>query len=54
MTYIILKASNENQLMIDVTQALNDGYKLAGGLAVTYIVESSALFFAQALYMKGE
>ncbi len=50
MTYIIVKDSNENQLMLDVTQALNAGFKLAGGVAVTYIVESNALFFAQALY----
>jgi hypothetical protein len=50
MTYIIIKDSSENQLMLDVTKALNEGFKLAGGLAVTYIVEPNALFFAQALY----
>ena len=54
MTYIIIKDSNENQLMSDVNKALAEGYKLAGGLAVAYIVESNALFFAQALYLKGE
>ena len=46
--------SSENQLMLDVNAALAEGYKLAGGLAVTYIVESNALFFAQALYKKGK
>jgi hypothetical protein len=38
MEYIIIKDSSEYQLMLDVTQALNDGWKLAGGLAVAYIV----------------
>ena len=49
MEYIIIKDSSEYQLMLDVTQALKDGWKLAGGLAVCTF-SSGALFFAQALY----
>jgi hypothetical protein len=54
MTYIIVKDASENQLMLDVNKALAQGFKLAGGLAVAYIVEAKALFFAQALYKKGK
>ena len=50
MTYIIVKDSSEYQLMLDVNKALEEGFKLAGGLAVAYIAESKAFFFAQALY----
>jgi hypothetical protein len=50
MTYIIIKDSSEYQLMLDVSKALTDGFKLAGGLAVVYIAASNAFFFAQAVY----
>ena len=50
MTYIIIKDSSEYQLMLDVDKALAEGFKLVGGIAVAYIAESKALFFAQAMY----
>lgn len=47
--YTIIKASSEVQLIKDVNQLIAEGWTVSGGLSVAFLVNSEALFFAQAL-----